>query len=190
LWNVKQELGVQPPQRTSQPNPPFRAQRANASTALVTTWVPRGFAVVHSEQPGTGLSTGCVTVGSTPEEFAPKAVIDWLNGRAKGFKTVDGTEEVTTTSWSTGKVGMTGTSYEGTMPVAAATTGVKGLEAIIPVSPNTSQYRYYRSYGLVRSPGGYLGEDVHELYDFIHTGRVREQCDRIWRDGIFAENAD
>ena len=30
---------------------------------------------------------------------------------------------------------MTGTSYNGTIPVAAATTGVEGLEAIIPVSP-------------------------------------------------------
>jgi X-Pro dipeptidyl-peptidase len=76
------------------------------------------------------------------------------------------------------------------MPLAAAVTGVQGLEAIIPISPNTSQYRYYRSNGLVRSPGGYLGEDVHELYDFVHSGRVREQCDRIWRDGIFAEHAD
>jgi X-Pro dipeptidyl-peptidase len=82
---------------------------------------------------------------------------------------------------------MTGTSYEGTMPLAAAVTGVKGLEAIIPVSPNTSQYRYYRSYGLVRSPGGYLGEDMHALYDFIHSGRVRERCDSLWRDGIFQQ---
>ena len=28
-----------------------------------TTWVPRGFAVVHSDAPGTGLSQGCPTVG-------------------------------------------------------------------------------------------------------------------------------
>ncbi len=47
---------------------------------------------------------------------------------------------------------MTGTSYNGTIPLAAATTGVKGLEAIIPIAPNTSYYHYYRSNGLVRSP--------------------------------------
>src|SRR5690606_34158147 len=72
--------------------------------------------------------------------------------------------------WSTGKIGMTGTSYNGTLPLAAATTGVEGLEDIIPIAPNTSYYHYYRSNGLVRSPGGYLGEDIDVLYDFIHSG--------------------
>jgi glycosidase len=80
---------------------------------------------------------------------------------------------------------MIGTSYEGTLPLAAATTGVKGLEVVIPVSPNTSYYHYYRSNGLVRSPGGYLGEDVDVLYDFIASGDStdRDNCDRIWKNG-------
>ena len=156
----------------------FKPARENVSTSLVATWVPRGFAVVHSDAPGTGLSQGCVTVGSDPEELAPKAVIDWLNGRARGFTTIDGVEAVVATSWSTGKVGMTGTSYNGTIPVAAAVTGVKGLEAIIPVAPNTSYYHYYRSNGLVRHPGGWLGEDIDFLYDFINSGdpAQRDYC--------------
>ena len=58
------------------------------------------------------------------------------------------------------------------------------------MSPNTSQYRYYRSNKLVRSPSGYLGEDIHVRYDLIHLGRVREECDKIWRNGIFAQQAD
>ena len=78
------------------------------------------------------LTDALLAVGDAPERLAPKTVIDWLNGRAKGFKTIDGNEEVVATAWATGKVGMTGTSYNGTLPVAAATTGVKGLEAIIP----------------------------------------------------------
>ena len=69
---------------------------------------------------------------------------------------------------------MIGTSYEGTLPLAAATTGVEGLEVVVPVSPNTSYYHYYRSNGLVRSPGGYLGEDVDVLYDFIASGDSTE----------------
>ena len=83
---------------------------------------------------------------------------------------------------------MIGTSYEGTLPLAAATTGVKGLEVVVPVSPNTSYYHYYRSNGLVRSPGGYLGEDVDVLYDFIASGDStgRANCERIWKNGIFA----
>ncbi len=79
---------------------------------------------------------------------------------------------------------MTGTSYNGTIPLAAATTGVDGLEAIIPVAPNTSYYHYYRSNGLVRHPFGFLGEDIDYLYDFIHSGNAprREHCDCMVRD--------
>ena len=191
LWDVKQELGAQPPRRTSQPQIAFRADRDNVSTSLVNTWVPRGFAVVHSDAPGTGLSQGCVTVGSDPEQLAPKAVIDWLNGRATGFSTAEGTEEITA-PWSTGKVGMTGTSYNGTIPLAAAVTGVRGLEAIIPVAPNTSYYHYYRSNGLIRHPGGWLGEDIDFLYDFVNSGHPlrRDACNALYRDGEFARGRD
>lgn len=191
LWDVRQELGAPPPPRTSQPPIPFRADRDRVSDSLVATWVPRGFAVVHSDAPGTGLSQGCPTVGSDPELLAPKAVIDWLNGRARGFRTIDGSEEVRAT-WSTGKVGMVGTSYNGTIPLAAAATGVEGLEAIIPVAPNTSYYHYYRSHGLVRHPGGWLGEDIDFLYDFINSGDParRETCNRLYRDGEYVQGRD
>ncbi len=194
LWNVKQELGAAPPPRTSQPAIPFKNVRESISNSkgLENTWVPRGFAVVRSEAPGTGLSQGCATVGGEAEEKAPKAVIDWLNGRAKGFSKINGTVPDVVATWTTGKVGMTGTSYNGTIPVAAATTGVKGLEAIIPVAPNTSYYHYYRSNGLVRHPGGWLGEDIDFLYDYVNSGdpERREKCNAIVRDGMFVKGRD
>ncbi|HWA83475.1 MAG TPA: CocE/NonD family hydrolase, partial [Fimbriimonadaceae bacterium] len=190
-WNVHQELGASPSPRTFHPDIRFEPNRTMISRDFVSEWVPRGFAVVHSEAPGTGLSQGCPTVGGIPERFAPKAVIDWLNGRAKGFTTEAGNVQVKAT-WCTGKVGMTGTSYNGTIPIAAATTGVKGLEAIIPVSPNTSYYHYYRSNGLVRSPGGYLGEDVDALFDFIDSGdpATRPTSIKLYRDGEFKKYQD
>ncbi len=189
LWDVKQELGAPPPERTHQPVPENRTTSRIASSHT-GTWVPRGFAVVHSEAPGTGLSQGCPTIGGPEESLAPKAVIDWLNGRARGFTSLEGDVEVHAT-WSTGKVGMTGTSYNGTIPVAAASTGVEGLEAIIPVAPNTSYYRYYRSNGLVRHPGGWLGEDIDFLYDFVHSNPARrEYCDATVRDGLMAVGQD
>ncbi len=189
LWNVKQELGVEPPARTPRPDRPFNENLRHLG-GLASTWVPRGFAVVSAEQPGTGLSMGCPTVGDVPETTAPKYVIDWLNGRAKGYTTVDGNEEIRATGWTNGKVGMIGTSYLGTTPLSAAITGVDGLKAIIPIAPNTSYYHYYRSNGLVRSPGGWLGEDIDFLYDFVHSGRVREYCDKNWRDALFAKHRD
>lgn len=190
LWNVQQELGVEPPPRASRPDKPFNASPNHLGGRLAGTWVARGFAVVSSEQTGTGLSMGCPTVGDIPETNGPKFVIDWLNGRAKGYTTVDGFEEVTATDWTNGRVGMMGTSYLGTLPLSAAISGVEGLEAIIPIAPNTSYYHYYRSHGLVRSPGGWLGEDIDFLYDFVHSGRVREKCDAMWRDGLFAQHRD
>ncbi|WP_246125998.1 Xaa-Pro dipeptidyl-peptidase [Bizionia myxarmorum] len=168
FWDVNHELGEVEKPRTHV-EVVRTGERPIISNSQIRTWVPRGYIVVHSSSPGTGLSQGAPTVGGINESLAPKAVIDWLNGRAKGYTTPDGDEAVEA-FWSTGKVGMTGTSYNGTIPLAAATTGVEGLEAIIPIAPNTSYYHYYRSNGLVRSPGGYLGEDIDVLYDFIHSG--------------------
>ena len=168
FWDVKHELGEMGKERVH-PEVVRLGQRPIISNSHIKTWVPRGYIVVHSSSPGTGLSQGSPTVGGDNESLAPKAVIDWLCGRTNGYTTPDGDEKVEA-SWSAGKVGMTGTSYNGTIPLAAATTGVEGLEAIIPIAPNTSYYHYYRANGLVRSPGGYLGEDIDVLYDYIHSG--------------------
>ena len=191
FWDVNHELGTLPPPRTSPPPIAFNPNRTSISNSEVNTWVPRGFAVVHSESPGTGLSQGCPTVGAANESLAPKAVVDWLNGRAKGYTTPDGDVEVTA-HWSTGKVGMTGTSYNGTLPLAAATTGVDGLEAIIPIAPNTSYYHYYRSNGLVRNPGGWVGEDIDFLFDYINSGDParRQYCIDTVREGEMKVHQD
>jgi len=190
FWNVRQELDEDPAERPEMPAIERRGQRPVISNSQTRAWVPYGFIVVHSSAPGTGLSQGCPTVGTRIEALAPKAVIDWLNGRARGFTTPYGTEEIKA-FWTTGKVGMIGTSYNGTIPFAAATTGVDGLEAIIPVSPNNSYYHYYRSNGLVRSPGGYLGEDVDVLYDFIHSNPDNcEYCDSVIKRGVMQVKHD
>lgn len=190
FWNVKHELGATPPERTHV-EVKRRGERPIISNSQIRTWVPRGYIVVHSSSPGTGLSDGAPTVGGPNESLAPKAVIEWLSGKDNGYTSREGDEKVMA-YWSTGNVGMTGTSYNGTLPLAAATTGVKALKAIIPIAPNTSYYHYYRSNGLVRSPGGYLGEDIDVLYDFIHSGKEenRPYNNRTVRDTEMAENMD
>ena len=191
FWDPKHELGSEPPAHDHPPEIKFQGKKEIISTSHESDWVPRGFAVVHSCSPGTGRSQGCPTIGGDNESLAPKAVIDWLNGRATGYTSLDGDETVDA-YWCTGKVGMTGTSYNGTIPIAAATTGVEGLEAIIPIAPNTSYYHYYRSNGLIRHPGGYMGEDIDVLYDFINSGNPerREHCDCEVRDREMADGFD
>lgn len=190
FWNVRHELGATPPPRTHV-EVQRRGERPIISNSEIMQWVPRGFIVVHSSSPGTGLSQGAPTVGGPNESLAPKAVIEWLTGKDNGYSEPEGGEKVMA-YWSTGKVGMTGTSYNGTLPLAAATTGVKGLEAIIPIAPNTSYYHYYRSHGLVRSPGGYLGEDIDVLYDFIHSGDESKRAynNKTVRDTEMAQGMD
>ncbi|MCB1127855.1 MAG: Xaa-Pro dipeptidyl-peptidase, partial [Verrucomicrobiae bacterium] len=191
FWNVRHELGATPPPRRHFAPVERRGTRPIISESHVKEWVPQGYAVVHSSSPGTGLSQGVPTVGDDNESLAPKAVIDWLNGRAAGYTTPDGNETVQA-DWCTGKVGMTGTSYNGTLTLAAATTGVDGLEVVIPIAPNTSYYHYYRSNGLVRHPYGYLGEDVDYLYDYIHSGpeEFREFANTTIRDQEMAAGQD
>ena len=86
-----------------------------------------------------------------------------------------------TADWTTGAVGMTGVSYNGTLPNQVATTGVEGLKTIIPVSAISSWYDYYRANGLVVAPHSqtqgvgeneFLGEDTDVLADFI-AARMR-----------------
>jgi len=185
FWKVNHEIGAVPPPHKH----PDVVQKINRP--MDEKWVKRGFVTVFSSSPGTGLSDGSPTIGGENETLAPKAVIDWLCGRADGFATRKGTEKIKA-FWCTGKVGMTGTSYNGTLCVAAAVTGVEGLEVIIPVAPVTSWYKYYRSNGLVRSPGGYLGEDMDVLYDFVHSGDVanRKRNDLEVRDKILVPGED
>ena len=122
------------------------------------------YAQIRAHSVGTGKSTGCPTVGDMSETLAAKAVIEWLNGKARAFDR-DGKEVAA--DWANGNVGMTGTSYDGTLPIMVATTGVEGLKAIIPVASISNWYDYYRANGLVVNPGGYIGEDADILGYFI-----------------------
>jgi X-Pro dipeptidyl-peptidase len=133
----------------------------------------RGFAVVYGESLGSGLSTGCPTSGGRNETIGAKSVVDWLNGRAKAK---DGNGSDVRAKWTTGSVGMMGVSYNGTLPNAVATTGVRGLDAIVPIAAISSWYDYYRQDGAVVAPGTFQGEDLDVLAEYVYTRADREIC--------------
>ncbi len=138
------------------------------------------YAKVHAHSLGTGYSKGCPTVGDMNETLAGKAVIDWLNGSAKAYNRKG--KEVFA-DWANGNVGMTGVSYNGTLPTMIATTGVKGLKAIIPMAAISNWYNYYRSNGLVVSPGGYIGEDADTLgYYIVRKNTCQSQLTSIFKN--------
>ncbi len=136
-------------------------------------FVPRGYAVVHADSLGTGGSDGCPTAGGDNETRGMKAVVDWLTGRAAG---TDPDGAPAAASWSTGRVGMIGVSYNGTLANAVAATGVPGLETIVPIAAISSWYDYYRAGGAVVAPGGFPGEDADVLAKAVLTRRDPEVC--------------
>ncbi|MFI5936593.1 Xaa-Pro dipeptidyl-peptidase [Actinoplanes sp. NPDC051494] len=129
-------------------------------------FVPRGYAFAAVDLSGTGRSTGCADVGGRYEVSGAKAAIDWLNGRAPGFA-ADGTR-VTAKAWTTGKVGMIGKSWDGSVANGVAATGVKGLETIVPIAAISSWYDYMRYNGTLRTRNypnylqGYVSDRIAE----------------------------
>lgn len=120
-------------------------------------FVPRGYAVVLLDMVGTNNSDGCPTTGGYEEIESVKVVIDWLNGKGTAWDK-DGNE--IKADWSTGKVGMIGKSYDGTLANGAASAGIEGLETIVPIGAISSWYDYYRYGGIPfyrNGPGGLSG---------------------------------
>lgn len=113
-------------------------------------FVPRGYAVVLVDLPGTARSTGCLDVGGRSEILGTKTVIDWLNGRARG---VDAAGAPVRATWATGDVGMIGKSWDGSIANGVAATGVAGLRTIVPIAGVSDWYTYMRWNGLVRYEG-------------------------------------
>ncbi|MFY1670558.1 Xaa-Pro dipeptidyl-peptidase [Plantactinospora sp. WMMB334] len=148
--------------------------KANLPGQLDDYYVPRGYAVVLGQSVGTGDSDGCPTTGDSAETLGTRAIIDWLGGRARAY---DASGTPVRAGWTTGAVGMTGVSYNGTLPNMVATTGVPGLRTIVPVSAISNWYDYYRANGLVVAPGGFQGEDADILTMYTAgRGRSTEDC--------------
>lgn len=105
-------------------------------------FVPRGYAFVAVDLAGTNRSDGCVDVGGRSDVQSAKAVVDWLNGRARGYTTRTGGEPARA-GWTNGRTGMIGKSYDGTIANGVAATGVEGLKTIVPISAISSWYDYY-----------------------------------------------
>ena len=85
--------------------------------------------------------------GTDLERESHKCVVEWLTGQRRAFTDRFNRIEIAA-DWSNGKVAMCGTSYGGTLPFEVATTGVKGLETIVPYAGIASWYDYTNSQGV------------------------------------------
>ncbi|HEX2130131.1 MAG TPA: Xaa-Pro dipeptidyl-peptidase [Actinophytocola sp.] len=144
-------------------------------------FVPRGYAFAAVDFNGTSRSTGCGDVGGREEILGVKAVIDWLNGRGKATY-ADGTPARAT--WTTGKVGMIGKSWDGSVANGVAATGVEGLETIVPIAAISSWYDYYRDNGAI-----YTADFGPAWLSGYVNGRPPEVCQPV-RDALLAGSAN
>ncbi|HWG93444.1 MAG TPA: CocE/NonD family hydrolase [Mycobacteriales bacterium] len=99
---------------------------------LTGYFAQRGYAVAMMDLRGTGRSTGCL------DHLGPDD--------QKDLKTV--VEHLADAEWSTGKVGMTGHSYVGSTPSAAAAQNPRGLATIVPSAGLASMYDHQFNKGV------------------------------------------
>jgi putative CocE/NonD family hydrolase len=99
---------------------------------LTGYFAKRGYAVVMMDLRGTGRSTGCL------DHLGPND--------QKDLKTV--VETLADAPWSNGRVGMTGHSYVGSTPSAAAAQNPRGLATIVPSAGLASMYDHQFNKGV------------------------------------------
>ncbi|MFD7503531.1 Xaa-Pro dipeptidyl-peptidase [Streptomyces sp. NPDC059850] len=136
-------------------------------------FVPRGYATVLVDLAGTNRSDGCVDVGGRSDIQSAKAVVDWLNGRATGYSAAAGGTPVKA-SWSNGRTGMIGKSYDGTIANGVAATGVKGLKTIVPIGAISSWYDYYFAKG-----AALFGSGPDGLAGAVGSDAAHQRCDAV-----------
>lgn len=91
---------------------------------LTGFFAPRGYAVVMMDLRGTGRSQGCLDHLGPDDQKDLKTVVEWAASQP----------------WSNGRVGMTGHSYVGSTPMAAAAQNPRGLATIVPSAGLASMY--------------------------------------------------
>ncbi|GAA4892490.1 Xaa-Pro dipeptidyl-peptidase [Streptomyces coeruleoprunus] len=139
-------------------------------------FVPRGYAFVAVDLAGTNHSDGCVDVGGRSDILSAKAVVDWLNGRARGYTTRTGTTRARATGWSTGATGMIGKSWDGTIANGVAATGVDGLKTVVPIAAISSWYDYYFAQG-----APLYGSGPDWLSNYVNSPDARTRCQAVQR---------
>jgi X-Pro dipeptidyl-peptidase len=105
---------------------PYSFLGETADDGMAAEYVPRGYARALAHVVGTGNSGGCWDYGGKRETISSFDLVEYLGTR----------------SWSNGKVGMVGGSYDGTTANMAAATNPPHLTTIVPEVAISAWYGY------------------------------------------------
>ncbi len=151
---------------------PYTTTRPLLSGWYDDYFVPHGYAFVEVAIQGTGRSDGCPTIGGRPDTASVAAAIGWLTGRVTG---TDASGHSVRATWSLGRVGMVGLSYDGSLANAAAAADIPGLRTIVPIAGISSWYDYARDHGI--GYDGALGTRYPEYQALrVVSPAMRERC--------------
>jgi predicted acyl esterase len=113
----------------------------------------RGYAFVMVDSRGYGESGGCNDYGGIGEQDDAYASVEWAG----------------TQSWSTGRVGMWGKSYDAWTQVMALAQNPPHLEAVVVQSPIIDGFGIAWTNGVHHDSGWYLTPALYQVYDQTPT---------------------
>ena len=119
----------------------------------------RGYTFVMVDLRGFGGSTGCLDWGGPGEQADVVKAVEWAAGQ----------------SWSTGKVGMYGKSYDGVTGLLGVNQQPNGLEAVVSQEPVYDLYRYLYGDG-IRRANSVLTPALYDLID-LTPGTAQDSPD-------------
>ena len=109
----------------------------------------KGYSFVMVDLRGFGGSSGCLDWGGPGEQSDVVSAVEWAAQQ----------------SWSTGKVGMYGKSYDGVTGLIGVNKAPQGLAAVVSQEPVYDLYRYLYGDGMRRS-NAFLTPALYDLIDF------------------------
>src|ERR671919_1470874 len=128
---------------------PYQLFLESADDALASYFVPKGYARALAHVVGTGNSGGCWDYGGRRERDSGYDLVEWLGTR----------------SWSNGRVGMVGGSYDGTTANMVAVEDPPHLATIVPEVAIGEWYGYAYHDGVrywLMDPGQRQGAIIDE----------------------------
>jgi hypothetical protein len=129
---------------------PLNMDAPGTGTALIAA----GYSRAVVELRGTGASGGCEDLFGPREAQDAKAAV----------------EHYADAPWSTGRVGMVGSSYDGFTQIAAIATHARGLAAVVAGAPPVGYHNFYHH--RVRETGGGHGFGALYLVSDIYPAGV------------------
>tara|TARA_B110000438_G_C15818562_1_gene653143 strand:- start:382 stop:2259 length:1878 start_codon:yes stop_codon:yes gene_type:complete len=137
---------------------------------LIENFVPHGFGVAQVSVFGTGESNHCMDLMGHDEMEGIKAAVDWLGQQ----------------SWSNGRVGAIGKSYDGSTPWNAAASGSEHLATIVPMSGLIGVHELMWRNGSMEARGAIMHNGVYGSFGLDGDLADAENACEGYAEGYYA----